>query len=209
MKNITSRKTVGRFEAVRITGPESRKDKDGNTEPIFGFVDASGNHIRLPVKKDYADIFLYAAGEVTEGFVPNGLDNLVDHRFMIHTDSKNLEEASVVGLDIVDARLYRSNVIPVKFEGISTMKLAYLNGGKICRMLQRPFNTRSSTTFRIIAAIDKLLKEGKTINETTSLAGVGRVVSVSDNVIELKLAANTNAATEEVSLTPEEVVANM
>jgi len=180
---VKPRDTASRVAAVRITAPESRiHEKTGKKIALLSYMDSRSNRQHDPTT---LDLFLYAAGTNEEGEIPDGLDRLADHHFTVHRN----KSGKAIGLDIVPARLYRSNVIPVSQVDVKTLVVQFDLDGAVARVTQRPFNTRPAQSMAVIAELDKLISSGKPIHSGMRLGKVGRVQSTTDNSVEVRLLA--------------------
>lgn len=180
---IAKRNTAKRIPSVRIESPETRKNREtGKKELLLSYIDERSNLQSLPTTKE---LFLYAAGDNSEGQLPDGLDRLSHHRFIIHVDADGV----AIGLDIIPARVYRSRVIPVSQKDITTVRLEWELDGAVCRVTQRPPNTKADRIEPIIRAIDALVASGKSITTSTKLNGLGKIVVADADAIEVKLSA--------------------
>lgn len=181
---IQPRNTDRRVIAKRITAPETRDDPStGKKIAMLSYIDAGSYLQHNPTTKD---LFLYAAGSNVEGEVPDGLDRLAHHRYVVHLN----KDEKAIGLDVIPDRLYRSGVMPKKQEGVKTLVVQYLLGGAVARVTQRPFNVRFEQSSAVIQALDKLITAGKQITPTMRLGEIGRVVSASEAGIEVRLNAS-------------------
>lgn len=180
---LPKRNTVRRVVSSRITSPETRTNSDtGKKELLLSYADAQHNHKHHPTTKD---LFLYSAGSNEEGELPDGLDRLSNHKFVIHLDAND----NAIGIDIIPARVYRSQVIPKSQEGVDTVKLTWLLGGTVCRVTQRPAGVQASRLIELIRKLDDVVDKGQAITATTKFGDVGRVVSISGDTVEVKLRA--------------------
>jgi hypothetical protein len=181
---IAPRNTAKRSIAVRITAPETKVDPaTGKKIPLLSYIDAGSYQQHKPTTKD---LFLYAAGTNEEGEVPDGLDRLSHHKYVVHTD----KDGKAIGLDVIPSRLYRSGVMPVKQEGVKTLIVQFLVNGAVARVTQRPFNVRFEQSHAVIQELDKLISAGKQITASMKLGEVGRVVSAAADAVEVKLNAS-------------------
>ena len=188
-----ARKTVERLIVKRISAPQYKKTPDGQLELLISFVDKSGYLRHLPTTKD---IFLRAAGRNEEGEAPDGLDFLVHRDFTLHLDKRNkfddADKPTVIGLDIIQSRVYRSGVVPTHQVGQETLRIIVELDGAVMVVDKRPPNFRPDAQRAIIAALDNMLVEKKgNITAGTPLkskAGqsLGRVVTAMDGVIEVR-----------------------
>jgi hypothetical protein len=180
---LTKRNTARRVTSGRITSPETRINPDtGKRELLLSYSDAQHNHRHHLTTRD---LFLYAAGSNEEGELPDGLDRLRHHKFVIHLDTKDV----AIGIDVVPARVYRSNVIPNSQLGVDTVKLTWLLDGAVCKITQRPAGVQAARLISLIAKVDELVNKGQAITATTKFGDIGRVVSISGDTIEVKLRA--------------------
>lgn len=183
MNSILPRDTAKRVIAKRITAPETQTDpKTQKKIPLLSFIDPASYQRHIPTTKD---IFLYAAGSssTAEGEIPDGLDRLLHHEFIVHVNANE----KAIGLDVIPSRLYRSGVKPVSQKDVKTLVVTYLLNGAVARVTQRPFNTRFEQSAAVIRALDDLIRAGKPITTTTRLGSLGHVVSVQDNAVEVRL----------------------
>lgn len=198
------RKTAERLIVKRISAPQYKKTADGQLELLISFVDNSGYLRHLPTTKD---IFLRAAGRNEEGEAPDGLDFMVHRDFTLHLDKpkKRFDDEdppTVIGMDIIQSRVYRSGVVPVSQVGQDTVRIIIELDGAVMVVDKRPPNFRPDSQRAIIRAIDHLLAEKKgNITAGTALkskAGqsLGRIVTAMDGVIEVRpnAAAGRNAS---------------
>lgn len=181
---ITPRKTTLRVASRRITSPEYRQNATtGKKDLLLSFADERSNHQHRVTNRA---LFLYAAGTNEEGELPDGLDRLTDHRFIVHVDEK--EEA--IGIDIIPARLYRSKVVPMSQVDIKTVKLRWELNGAVCRVIQRPSNVKPDVLAAIILELDKMATAGKEIQARTKIGNIARVSAIEgEDTIEIKLNA--------------------
>ena len=180
---VNPRDTAQRVIAKRITAPETRLDTDtGKKIAMLSYIDAGSYQKHIPTTKD---LFLYGAGTNEEGEVPDGLDRLMNHRFIIHQN----KSGKAIGIDVIPNRLYRSGVTPTSQEGVKTLTIRYDLGGAVARVVQWPFNTRFEQSAAVIQELDKLISAGKAITASMRLGNVGRVVNVTDNSVEVRLSA--------------------
>ncbi len=195
---IAPRKTKTRLQSRRITSPEFRVNQEtGKKELLLSFADERSNHQHKVTNKD---LFLYAAGTNEEGELPDGLDRLTDHRFVVHVD----ENDKAIGLDIIPARLYRSKVIPVSQVDIKTVKIQWELNGAVCRVIQRPAGVRPDVLASVILELDKLATAGKEIQPRTKLGNIARISAIeSEDTIEIKMNA-TRGQGNPVYALPEE-----
>lgn len=189
---IKKRNTHSRVTSSRITSPETRKNAEtGEPDLLLSYADARFNHCHNVTTKD---IFLYAAGNNDEGDLPDGLDRLSHHKFVIHLDANDV----AVGLDVIPSRIYRSGVIPASQKDVDTVKIAWLLGGAVCRVIQRPAGVSATQLIALIAEFDKLATAGSVISETTNIGGLGKVVSAGSGLVEVKLRSNKRAGSAPV-----------
>lgn len=188
---IKSRATATRTIAKRITAPETRLDPNtGKNIVLLSYIDGSSYQQHNPTTKA---LFLYAAGTNEVGEVPDGLDRLQNHQFIVHTN----DAGKAVGLDIIPNRLYRSGVVPKSQDGVTTMIVQYDLDGAVARVTQRPFNVRFEQSAAIILELDKLFASGKPVETSVRLGNLGRVVNTTENSVEIKLnAASRREATK-------------
>jgi hypothetical protein len=185
---LKKRNTHRRVLAWRITSPETRPNPTtGKKQLLLSFVDEQGNHNHMPVTKE---LFLYAAGENEEGQLPDGLDRLQNHKFIIHKDINN----QAIGIDIIPSRVYRSQVIPASQRDVTTVRFEWLLNGAVCRVTQRPPNTKAERIIEVIRELDALITAGKDINGSTKIGNIGKVTLVEDDAIEVKLANRKTTA---------------
>lgn len=183
---VTPRPTDKRVIALRITAPETQIDpKSGKKIPLLSFIDSASYHKHYPTTKE---IFLYAAGNREEGEVPDGLDRLLHHEFVVHLN----KDSKVVGIDVIPSRLYRSGVKPTSQDGVTTLTIQYLLGGAVARVMKRPFNTRFAQSAAVIKELDDMITRGDTIEVSTRVGDLGRVVGVTETSVEIKLSAAAN-----------------
>ena len=180
---VTKRNTARRVVTGRITSPETRMNPEtGKKELLLSYADAQHNHQHLPTTRD---LFLFSAGSNEEGELPDGLDRLSHHKFVIHVSDNGV----AIGLDVIPARVYRSKVVPNSQLGVETVKLTWMLDGAVCRVTQRPPGIQASRMIDLIRKCDDLIAQGKAITTTTKLGEVGRVVSISGDAVEIKLRA--------------------
>jgi hypothetical protein len=180
---LKKRNTHKRVISSRITAPETRLNEEtGKREPLLSYGDERNNHCHNLTTKE---LFLFAAGENAEGELPDGLDRLMDHKFVVHLDKND----KAIGLDVLPNRVYRSKVIPKSQEGVDTVKMVWNLNGAVCTVIQRPAGVNAARLMRLVAALDKLATKGVDINETTKFPGIGKVVGVSGDVLEVRLTA--------------------
>lgn len=185
---LKKRLTHTRILSSRITSPETRENATtGKTDLLLSYADARFNHCHNVATKG---VFLYAAGTNEEGDVPDGLDRLSHHKFVIHLDKDEV----AVGLDVVPARVYRSGVIPASQLNVETVKLTWLVDGAVCRVIQRPSGTTADQLLKLIEELDKLATAGTDVSETTKLGNLGKIVSVSGGIVEVKMATVKRAS---------------
>jgi preprotein translocase subunit YajC len=187
---INPRATHQRIIAKRITAPETLADPGtGKNIVLLSYIDSSSYQKHNPTTKG---LFLYAAGTSEPGEVPDGLDRLQHHQFIVHLNA----EDKAVGLDIVPNRLYRSGVIPKSQDGVTTLIVQYDLDGAVARVTQRPFNTRFEQSAAIIRELDQMIAKGQNIETSTRVGALGRVVNTTENSVEIKLNASIRAKTE-------------
>jgi len=181
---VQARDTDNRIVAKRITAPEARLNpKSGKREALLGYIDAGSYQKHTPTTKD---IFLYAAGTNEEGEIPDGLDRLMHHQYVIHLNKRG----KAIGIDVIPNRQYRSQVMPRSSEGVKTLTIQYDLDGAVARVTQRPFNMRFEQQAAIIRELDKVIATGKTITSGVRLGGAGRVVNTTENSVEIRMNAN-------------------
>lgn len=180
---VQKRNTKRRILTKRICSPEFIKEGD-KVKFLLSYVDDQAYRRSLPTSKD---LFAYAAGDNTEGQLPEGLDRLYDHSFIIHVD----EHEKAIGLDVIPSRSYRG-VVPVKGADIQTVRLEYLLGGSVCLVAHKPYKVRANVITNLIEMVDKLIASGKPITLTTKLPGIGKIQIVEADAIEIKLASGRN-----------------
>jgi hypothetical protein len=186
------RPTATRVIARRITAPETRPDAaSGKKVPLLSYIDAGSYQQHKDTTKA---LFLYAAGSNEEGEVPDGLDRLLHHKYVVHLD----KAGKSIGLDVIPARLYRSGVMPLKQEGVKTLIIQFLVGGAVARVTQRPFNVRFEQSAAVIQELDKLISAGKQIAPSMRLGTLGRVVNVTEDSVEVRLNAPARKVQGEV-----------
>lgn len=179
---LTPRKSAKTLIAVRITAPEWRRNPDtGQRELLLGFIDENGNQQHRVTGKE---LYLHAAGENVEGQIPDGLDRLSNHKFIVHLD----HEDQAVGLDIIPARVYRSGVIPASQKGVETVRLNWLLGGAVCQIAQqRPVGVKPDRLVALMRTMEKMAIAGTEIKLGAKIAELGVVAAVGLNTIEVKL----------------------
>ena len=178
---LKKRSTHSRVVSSRITSPETRIDSaTGARELLLSYVDARFNHCHNVAPRN---IFLYAAGTNEEGDLPDGLDRLTNHKFVIHLD----QQEQVVGLDVIPSRVYRSGVIPASQKDVSTVKVMWLLKGSVCRVMHRPAGVTSTQLMALVRALDEFANAGKEITEGTKLSDGSSVTSAGLDSVELKL----------------------
>lgn len=181
---IKKRNTHRRVTSSRITSPETRKNAEtGEPDLLLSYADERFNHCHNVTTKG---IFLYAAGNNDEGDLPDGLDRLSNHKFVIHLDANDV----AIGLDVIPSRVYRSGVIPASQKDVDTVKVVWLIDGAVCRVIQRPAGVSATQLIALIAEFDKLATAGSVISETTNIGGLGKVVSAGSGLVEVKLRSN-------------------
>lgn len=187
---VQPRATATRVIAKRITAPVVKPSENDSTKKILllSYLDNQSRQQHDPTTKE---LFLYAAGNNEEGELPDGLDRLADHQFIVHKNDKG----RAIGLDVIPARLYRSGVIPVSQIDVKTMKVRYDLGGAVARVIQRPFNTRAEQSQLVIMELDKLISAGKAIHSSMKLGNIGTVVNTTDDTVEVRLKASRRGVT--------------
>ena len=198
---VKPRATHERVAAKRITAPETRLDKKTNKNIVLlSYIDAGSYQRHCPTTKE---LFLYSAGTNEVGEIPDGLDRLLHHQYIIHKDSRG----KAIGLDIIPNRLYRSGVVPRSQSEVNTLIIQFDLDGAVARVTQRPFNIRFEHSSAIIRELDKLIASGKTITTSVRLGNLGRVVNTTDNSVEIKI--NASAAGRNNPAAPEADVDNI
>lgn len=181
LSKLKPRPTAKRVLSTRITSPEYRiNESTQKKELLLSYADDSANH-RHNVTT--SDLFCYAAGENNEGELPDGLDRLAHHKFVVHLDKNE----KAVGLDIIPARMYRSKVVPVSQQNIDTVKMVWELGGKVCRVIQRPAKIRPEQIIEAIRQVDKLIADGKTVAARTRLGEKARIIAFDGETMEIKI----------------------
>lgn len=189
---IKKRNTHKRVTSSRITSPETRKNPEtGETDLLLSYVDERFNHRHHVTTKE---LFLFAAGTNDEGDLPDGLDRLSNHKFIIHLDQNSV----VCGLDVIPARVYRSGVIPASQKDVTTVKLTWLLGGAVCRVIQRPAGVTAAQLTTLVVEFDKLSTSGVAIVEAMSIGGLGKVVSAGGGIVEVNLRSAKRAGSAPV-----------
>lgn len=183
LKPRKAKKTVS---AIRITAPETIKDPTTNERtPLLGFVDTRGNQQHLATHRA---LFLYAAGDNLDGQIPDGLDRLSHHQFIVHVS----ESGEAVGLDVIPARVYRSNVIPVSQKDVTTVQVAWYAEGTVCRVVQRPPNVHPQLLTALLKGLEKMAIAGVKLMTGVKIPDVGVIAGVGLGTIEVKLNASRN-----------------
>ena len=179
---LNPRLTKKRVIARRITAPETKTDPaSGKKIALLSYIDAGSYQQHAPTTKD---IFLYAAGTNEEGEVPDGLDRLLHHKYVVHLNG----DGKAIGLDVIPARMYRSGVVPTKQVDVKTITIAFLLGGAVARVTNRPANVTFDQSFAAIKEIDKLIEAGKQLAPSMRLGGIGKIINVtSEGVVEVRL----------------------
>jgi len=177
---VQKRNTSRRILTRKICSPEFKREGD-KVKFLLSYVDDQAYRRSLSTSKD---LFAYAAGQNEEGQLPDGLDRLYDHQFVIHVDDSD----KAIGIDVIPARNYRG-VIPVKNADVQTVRLEYLLGGAVCIVAHKPYRAKASVISNLIEAIDKIIASGKALTLTTKLPGIGRVQSVEADAVEIKLSS--------------------
>lgn len=177
---LKPRQTARRILTKRIVSPTYDTQPGGKVRFLIGYVDEQAFERALPTSKE---LFALAAGDNEEGQLPDGMDRLTDHQFVLHVDSKD----KVVGMDVIPARVYRGGVVPVNSANVQNVRLEWQLGGAVCRVTQKPHKVKASTLLEVIAAVDELVKAGKDITLSTTLKGLGRVQVVESEAIEIRL----------------------
>ena len=181
---VQKRPTKRRILTKRILSPEYERQGD-KIRFLLSYVDEQAFRRSLPTSKE---LFSYAAGENEEGQLPDGLDRLYDHQFVIHVDNQD----KAVGLDIIPARTFKG-VVPVKGADIQTVRLEYLLGGVVCVVAHKPYKVRPSVITDLLKEMDKLIAAGKPITLTTKLPGIGKIQVVESDAVEIKLSTGRRA----------------
>lgn len=182
---VLKRNTKKRILTKRICSPEFKREGE-KVKFLLSYVDDQAYKRSLPTSKD---LFAFAAGENEEGQLPDGLDRLYDHQFVIHTD----ENDKAIGLDIIPARNYRG-VVPVKASEFTTVRLEYQLGGAVCVVAHKPYKAKASMIVSLIEMVDKLISTGKPITLTTKLPGLGKIQVVEADALEIKLSSGRGNA---------------
>lgn len=181
---LKPRKAEKTIAAIRITAPETRKDPTTNERiPLLGFIDTRGNQQHLATHRA---LFLYAAGDNLDGQIPDGLDRLSHHQFIVHVD----KGGDAIGLDIIPARVYRSNVIPASQKDVTTVQVAWHAEGSVCRVMQRPPNTRPQQLTALLKGLEKLAIAGTKLVTGVKIPDVGVIAGVGLDTIEVKMNAS-------------------
>ena len=175
---LQKRNTARRILTKRICSPEFKREGD-KINFLLSYVDDQSFCRSLTTSKE---LFAYAAGENEEGQLPDGLDRLYDHQFVIHVDAAE----KAIGLDIIPAKLFRG-VVPVKGADLTTVRVEYLLGGSVAVVAHKPYKTRSSVIVELLTELDKLITSGKAITLTTKLPGIGKIQTIEADAIEIKL----------------------
>lgn len=181
---VNKRPTVRRILTKRICSPEFKREGD-KVRFLLSYVDDQAYRRTLTTSKE---LFAYAAGENEEGQLPDGLDRLYDHQFVIHADTNN----KAIGLDIIPAKSFRG-VVPVQGADIQTVRLEYLLGGAVCVVAHKPYKVRPATIIDLLAQMDKLISGGKAITLSTKLPGIGKIQAVEADAVEIKMSAGRRA----------------
>lgn len=178
---LTKRKTSKRVIATRIGSPETRINPETQKrELLLAYVDEQSYLRHVVTNKD---LFLYAAGSNEEGDIPDGLDRLMFHRFVVHLNDKD----EAIGLDIIPARVYRSGVVPESQRGVDTVSLTWELGGAVCRVIKRPAGTKADTLEALVRQLDKMADSNTPINTNTKIGTLGKVARIDGDIIEVKL----------------------
>lgn len=177
---LKKRNTARRVTAESITSPETDPGENGVRIPLLSYIDARGNQEKLRTSKD---LFLFAAGDNSEGQLPEGLDRLRDHTYIIHVDADD----KAIGLDIIPSRVYRAQVIPASQLNVKNVRVEWMLDGAVCRVTSRPPGIKSDRLTALVNALNKLVSDGKKIDSSTRLEGIGRVVLVEGDAVEVKL----------------------
>lgn len=177
---VQKRNTSRRILTRKICSPEFKREGD-KVKFLLSYVDDQAYRRSFTTSKD---LFAYAAGQNEEGQLPDGLDRLYDHQFVIHVDDSD----KAIGIDVIPARNYRG-VVPVNNADVQTVRLEYLLGGSVCVVAHKPYKVKASLITKLIETIDKLITDDKDITLTTKLPGLGRVQVVEADAIEIKLSS--------------------
>jgi hypothetical protein len=180
---VQKRNTKRRILTKRIGSPEFKREGD-KVRFLLSYVDDQAFCRTLTTTKE---LFAYAAGENEEGQLPDGLDRLHDHQFIIHVD----EHDKAIGIDIIPSKTYRG-VVPVKGAEINTVRIEYLLGGAVCVVARKPYKTRTSAITDLLAHLDKQIYSGKAITLSTKLPGA-KIQAVEADAVELKLSSGRGA----------------
>lgn len=184
---LKHRNTAKRVTSPRITSPESRVNpQTKKVELLLSYVDENADHQHAVTTKD---LFLYAAGSNEEGELPDGLDRLPYHKFVIHMDAAG----RAIGLDVLPNRVYRSQVIPASQRDVTTVRFEWLLGGDVVRCTQRPAGVAGNTLAELVRAFDEMAERGEEVAINSKVGKLGRVVSISGDTVEVKLAAGAAA----------------
>lgn len=175
MIKLSKRNTHSTIEALNITSPAAAKDGSGRRTPLLGFIDKAGNQTYLPTTPD---IFMLAAGQNLEGELPDGLDRLKNHRFLVRVDDKSF----VVGLDFTNIRQYSGRLIP-ESQDRQTLDIQMLCGGKVFKVVARPHKVRPEVAIALLNFLDS--HSGK-LEVGTALGGFGTITSVGADRFELQ-----------------------
>lgn len=185
---LKQRNTKRRVVSVRITSPETRVNpRTLKRELLLSYVDGNSDHQHAVTT---ADLFVYAAGSNEEGELPDGLDRLQFHKFVIHLD----EAGTAVGLDILPNRVYRSQVIPASQRDVSTVRLTWLLDGAVVRCTQRPAGVTGNELIALVREFDAMADRGEEVVVNGKIGTLGRVVSISGDTVEIKLKASRPTA---------------
>lgn len=179
---IIPRNTAKRDISSRITSPEFRKnDATGERQLLLSYADERSNHCHRVTDRD---LFLYAAGTNEEGDLPDGLDRLADHKFVVHLD----EDDVAFGLDIIPSRLYRSKVILTSQIDIDTVKLRWELEGRVCVAIQRPSGVKPEVMFALIKEIDAMALRKVDFAVGSRIANIAKVVAlIGTDTLEIKI----------------------
>lgn len=177
---VQKRNTKRRIITNRIGSPEFKREGD-KVRFLLSYVDDQAFCRTLTTTKE---LFAYAAGTNEEGQLPEGLDRLLYHQFIIHVDDQD----KAIGIDVIPSKSYRG-VVPVKGADINTVRLEYLLGGAVCVVAHKPYKVRPSIIVSLLAQLDKQIAAGKAITLSTKLPGIGKIHSVESDAIEVKLSS--------------------
>lgn len=177
---LQKRNTKRRIVTNRIGSPHFTREGD-KPRFLLSYVDDQAFYRTLTTTKE---LFAYAAGRNEEGQLPEGLDRLLYHQFVIHVDDQD----KAIGIDVIPAKSYRG-VVPVKGAEINTVRLEYLLGGAVCVVAHRPYKVRPSVIINLLAQLDKQISSGKAITLSTKLPGIGKIQSVEADALEVKLSS--------------------